>query len=409
MPPPPSPLCQAIGRGDLQGRAAALCVSEVRMCLAACVSGAGADNFPGAGRSGTDGDLRGGLTCWRPPLAQLRELAGICLSFSVDTLPDSVCAGSVAARGDRRSRKDTSNRRMLMLDALPAVLGACCAAAAATMTEEDDDGSSEYDSDFCDNDDEALPVARGNGGGGNIAAAAARTAGAARKGKAKLVGSGSRGGGSGRTTSTCGSRASSSRSGGGVRTSSACRPRRGSGAAGGGVSGRLPERGETVLSDVLDALLDRPWPPELALPLLVMFEEIYGLIEMLGSPATESGRRASEDGGGSPEDVGGRTDKGDLGGRERVWWRVRSRLMEIVWTGGLEGADFTGILRQVGFCLLRVSSWPPNLCAEGRGSQFSVEPVPRGVECHWFVRDCTYDVLLLKRFDAQVSGGMTET
>lgn len=317
------------------------------MCLAACVSGAGADNFPGARGSGTDGNLRGDLTCWRPPLAQLRELAGICLSFSVDTVSDSPAAGSVAARGDGNSRKDISNRRMLILDALPAVLGACCAVAAAATAEEHDD-SSECDSGIGDNVEKAFPGSRGDGGGGNMAAAA--TAGATRKGKAKLVGSGTRGGGAGgRTTSTGGSRAISSHGGGGIRTSSACRPRRGSGVPGGGVGERLPERGEAVLSDVLDALLDRPWPPELVLPLLVMFEEIYGLIEMLGSPATESGREASDGGGGSPERVGGGTDKGDVGGRERVWWRVRSRLMEVVRTGGLEGADFTGILRQVGF------------------------------------------------------------
>ncbi|CAM9274925.1 unnamed protein product [Laminaria digitata] len=343
---------QAIGRGDLQGRAASLCVSEVRMCLAACVSGAGADNFPAARRSGNDGDQRGGLTCWRPPLAQLRELAGICLSFSVDTPSDIRAAGSVATRGDERSRKDASNRRMLMLDALPAVLGACCAATAAASEEEDNDGSSECDSDVGDSDDEAFPGARGDRGGGGIAAAAAAAAtGSTRKGKGKLVGGGNSGGG-GRTTSTDGSRASNIRSGGRVRSSSACRPHDGSGVAGGGVGvgGRLPERGETVLSDVLDALLDRPWPPELVLPLLVMFEEIYGLIEMLGSPTTESGRGASEGDGGSPERVGAGTDKSDVGGRDRVWWRVRSRLMEIVWTGGLEGADFTGILRQV--CVL---------------------------------------------------------
>ena len=318
------------------------------MCLAACVSGAGTDNFPGARGSGTDGDLRGGLTCRRPPLAQLRELAGICLSFSVDTVSDSRAADSVAARGDGSSRRDTSNRRMLMLDALPAVLGACCAAAAAATAEEHDD-SSECESYLGDDGEEAFPDTRGDGGDGSMAAAAA-TARAARKGKEKLVGSGTGGGGGGgRTTFTDGSRAVSSRGGGGIRTSSACRPRNGSGVAGGGVGERLPERGEAVLSDVLDAVLDRPWPPELVLPLLVMFEEIYGLIETLGSPATESGRGASEGGGGSPERVGGGTDKGDVGGRERVWWRVRSRLMEIVWTGGLEGADFTGILRQVGF------------------------------------------------------------
>lgn len=86
-----------------------------------------------------------------------------------------------------------------------------------------------------------------------------------------------------------------------------------------------------ILRDVTDALLGRPWPLRLVLPLLVVFEEIYGLVELLdcraGQPPTQSAN-------------------GGAAGNGSVWARVRSRLMETVWMGGLDGADFTGVVRQ---------------------------------------------------------------
>lgn len=49
-----------------------------------------------------------------------------------------------------------------------------------------------------------------------------------------------------------------------------------------------------------------------------------------------------------------------------MWARVRSRLMECVWMGGLDGADLTGIVRQVRRCLCRcgcrVEMMPSLLC-----------------------------------------------
>lgn len=107
------------------------------------------------------------------------------------------------------------------------------------------------------------------------------------------------------------------------------------GASGGGSSmGGLPQRGEEILRDITDALLDRPWPLRLALPLLVMFEEIFGLVELLERRAFEARHQAQASGGGA------------VPGKESVWTRVRSRLMELVWMGGLDGADFTGVIRQ---------------------------------------------------------------
>ncbi|CAM9200877.1 unnamed protein product, partial [Discosporangium mesarthrocarpum] len=38
---------------------------------------------------------------------------------------------------------------------------------------------------------------------------------------------------------------------------------------------------------------------------------------------------------------------GDAGGSGSVWARVRARVMECVRSGGLDGADFTGVIRQV--------------------------------------------------------------
>ncbi|CAM9282774.1 unnamed protein product [Ectocarpus fasciculatus] len=333
---------QAIGRGDLQGRAASLCISEVRMCLSACANITGATN---GDRGSTNPVHR------RMPLAQLRELAGVCLSFSMD-IHSATASGRPAPgvyAGGRRGAEDANNRRVLMLQAFPAVLGACCAVAAAEEEEEeeeeedeeddddddDDDDenndSSEADSDHGDDGEDQSTVERGGGkrSAATVAAAAARKT---RKGKGKSIGN-----------NECEHRRRGvgDRVGDGLSTGVRGRSRSGKviasegGASGGGSSqGGLPQRGEAILWDVTDALLDRPWPLRLALPLLVMFEEIFGLVELLERRACEARHQAQESGGGA------------VPRKESVWTRVRSRLMEVVWMGGLDGPDFTGVIRQ---------------------------------------------------------------
>ncbi|CBN77360.1 expressed unknown protein [Ectocarpus siliculosus] len=330
---------QAIGRGDLQGRAASLCISEVRMCLSACANMTGVAN---GDRGSTNPVHR------RMPLAQLRELAGVCLSFSMD-IHSATASGRPAPgvyAGGRRGAEDANNRRVLMLQAFPAVLGACCAVAAAEEEEEEeeeeddddddedeDNDSSEADSDHGDDGEDQSTVERGGGKRGGAAAAAARKM---RKGKGKSVGTNE----DERRRSSVGDHV-----GDGLSTGVRGRSRSGKvisngrGASGGGWSeGGLPQRGEAILWDVTDALLDRPWPLRLALPLLVMFEEIFGLVELLERRGCEARHQAQESGGGA------------VPGKESVWTRVRSRLMELVWMGGLDGADFTGVIRQV--CVL---------------------------------------------------------
>lgn len=333
-PAQPAALLQAIGRGDLQGRAASLCISEVRMCLSACADRSG----PG------DDDRRSASTIHRRvPLAQLRELAGVCLSFSMDA--PSVARAGVYAGGGRRGAEDANNRRVLMLEALPAVLGACAVAAAEEEEDDDDDDgtdedddnhkdhSSESDSDRGEEGADAPMAERGRGGrgrGGRASATTAATAAAAagKKGKGKGKSGGSN---DGRRWSSISGRADGS-----IRKGARHNPRSKVAASGGGGGwgrGGLPERGEAILRDVTDALLGRPWPLRLVLPLLVVFEEIYGLVELLDC------RRARQ----PPTQSAG----GGTAGNGSVWARVRSRLMETVWMGGLDGADFTGVVRQV--------------------------------------------------------------
>eukprot|EP00752_Nemacystus_decipiens_P007038 g6313.t1 len=325
---------QAIGRGDLQGRAASLCISEVRMCLSACADSSG----PG------DDDRRSASTILRRmPLAQLRELAGVCLSFSMDVPSVARAPGDRPATGvyagGRRGAEDANNRRILMLEALPAVLGACFAVAVAGEeedggTDEDDDNhddrSSESDSDRGEEEaDEPMVERRRGGKGGRASVSAAAAAGKNGKGKGKSGGSND-----GRRWSTTSAQADGSMRKG-TRHNTHSKTTANGGGGGGFGRGGLPEQGEAILRDVTDALLHKPWPLRLVLPLLVLFEEIYGLVELLDGrarqPATES--------------VIGETARGGS-----VWARVRSRLMETVCMGGLDGADFTGVVRQV--CVL---------------------------------------------------------
>eukprot|EP00903_Cladosiphon_okamuranus_P013494 g12569.t1 len=333
---------QAIGRGDLQGRAASLCISEVRMCLSACADGSSGSGYEG--RRSTSTVHR------RMPLAQLRELAGVCVSFSMDVpavarAPSGRPAAGVYA-GGRRGAEDANNRRVLMLEALPVVLGACCAVAAA---EEEEEGGEDSDDDADDDDDDPTDhisesdidqgeedaddpmVGKGSRGRGARAPVASTVAG--RKGKGKGM--------EGGNTDTRRWRRHSGRAVGSIQEGARPTPRSKVTACGGGGGGSgwspggLPERGEAILRDVTDALLDRPWPLRLVLPLLVAFEEIYGLVEMLdwraGQPVMEIAR-------------------GGTAGKQSVWARVRLRLMETIRAGGLDGADFTGVVRQV--CVL---------------------------------------------------------
>lgn len=324
---------QAIGRGDLQGRAASLCISEVRMCLSTC----------SYGTEICDGGRRSSSIHRRMPLAQLRELAGICLSFSMDTPSVSRRPAAGIYAGGRGGAEDANNRRVLMLEALPAVLEACCAVAVAEAEddsdEDDDDDSSESESDEGEGDEEPLfsqgrHLGEGNGGAATARADTTGVVAAARgkkpKGKGKpewdcITGSrrGIHTGASGSVHDRAG--AFSSRGTGRRR-----RKRKSKGRCQGG----LPESGEIILWDVTDALLDRPWPLRLVLPLLVVFEELFELLELLGRQATERIRQAGEGGNGA------------MSGKGSVWTRVRSRLMEVVRMGGLDGADFTGVVRQ---------------------------------------------------------------
>lgn len=296
------------------------------MCLFACADSTGA----------ADGDSRSTTPIHRRmPVAQLRELAGVCLSFSMHTsAARSTASCHPAARvyaGGRRGTEDANNRRVLMLEALPAVLGACVAVA---TVEEDDDGdeddesndsSGDFDRDHVE-DEEPAAESRGNGGEGRgaIATATVGAAGKKKKGKGKSGGNGE----NRRRRSTSSGCASRS-----VRTGARNQPRS-SKSHGDTSEGRLPERGEAILWDVTDALLDRPWPLRLALPLLVLFEEIYGLVELLDCRGTRPRRPACEDASGT------------TAREESVWTRVRSRLMEVVRMEGLDGADFTGVVRQ---------------------------------------------------------------
>lgn len=346
-------LAKAAGRGDLQGRAASLCIYEVRMCLAACSGSANNTLTPHNERPSSCGDsFQSSLNAGRRiPLGHLRELAGVCLSFSIDFSPTFRLSdprkssigglssgdgrGEVYVVGELggRGREVANNRRILMLDALPAVLSACC-----TVSDADDSnsGSSSSECDSSDYGDEF-----------QAASLVPPTNGPKRAGKMAKASAGSRDCGSERVYAVARKKKKgkrrwdqvgdgSSRDFSLIRTSARRRKthrRRAVTFDLGGYGGGLPERGEAVLWEVVDALLDRPWPPKLALPLLVMFEEIHPLVEML---------RPRTDKGGSPHAIGGWADSG-----EQVWVRVRSRLMECVWMGGMDGADFTGVLRQV--------------------------------------------------------------
>lgn len=331
------------------------------MCLAACSGSANNALAPHNERPGSCGDSfqSSHFADRRIPLGHLRELAGVCLSFSIDFSPTfrlsdprKASIGGLSggdARGEvnvmgelgGRGREVANNRRILMLDALPAVLSACCTASDVDV-DDSNSGSGSSESDSSDYGDEFQaaslePPANGPKRAGKMAKASggSRDCGSDRvyavarkkkKGKRRWDQVG--GGGTG----------SSKRSRGFslLRTSARRRTthlRRAVSSGLGSYGGGLPERGEAVLWEVVDALLDRPWPPELALPLLVMFEEIHPLVEML-RPRTGKG--------GSPHAIGGRADSG-----EEVWVRVRSRLMECVWMGGMDGTDFTGVLRQV--------------------------------------------------------------
>lgn len=323
------------------------------MCLAACSGSANNTLTPHNERPGSCGDSFQSphYDDRRIPLGHLRGLAGVCLSFSIDfsptfRLPDPRRASigglsggdgrgevNVADELGGRGREVANNRRILMLDALPAVLSACC-----TVSDADDrnsgSSSSEYDSNDCGDEFQAVslkPPTNGPQKAGKMVKAptGSRDCGdeliyavsrKKKKGKRRWdqVDGGSSGGFSLLGTSARRRKTDLKRS---VTFGL------------GGYGGGLPERGEAVLWEVVDALLDRPWPPKLALPLLVMFEEIHPLVEML---------RPRTDKRGSTHAIGDWVDSG-----EQVWVRVRSRLMECVWMGGMDGADFTGVLRQV--------------------------------------------------------------
>lgn len=421
-------LYKAMGRGDLHGRAASLCISELRICLAACAGDAVSTTYDTLPKDDVVGHNLARKNRRTPaaiqqqlPLAQLQELIDVCLSFSIDSPPSArsssvrVSYGPSGRRGGGgQGRGDGNNRRIFMLDALPSILRACCTAAAAEEGGGNNDEYGEYEEDERENnsgsdfesnfDGDIQELERPHGENSHSSARAREGEGtpSVRATKSNAAGSRyGRGGGAGTNTAgvrpnrkskerpkgkgklcdlddygDLGHRRLSDRASGSHIEHDRRIQRTGTGYRrhhqtsrvdpvavshdGGDVSNGiadegaqlLPERGRAVLLDVTGVLLDRPWPPELALPLLVMFEEIFGLIEMLGHPfrtkdvkeqwAAQGGRGDSDERGSIHSDGGRR-----VGGKEMVWAGVRSRLMECVWLAGLDGADCIGIIRQV--------------------------------------------------------------
>lgn len=371
-----------MGSGDLQGRAASRCLSEVRMCLAACTGPADhavtpdlnfypiqTSTWPVAvdAFTTTPGSSRNGATGSTPPhqqrrslrVRQLRELVGVCLAFVIHPTPtttggqDTSVDTNHASDSNRRhvrggqgpaGRVNAGNGRMLMLDVLPALLGACCASAAEEERVSDDD--SDDDDRFDSLHDGRLEVfaspdasvVRGSMGTGD----------SNLKGKGKTPTTEDYGlGGVGVCARQEKRRSRPQSTATSMVTAVATRRR--------ADDTLLPRRGQQILLDVTGALLNIPWAPELALPLLGMFEGISDILEALDECYIYAHDGAGYDlerergwGGGQ---AGGGYGVQEMGiGGEGVWAMVRSRLMECVWMGGLDGADFTGVVRQV--CVL---------------------------------------------------------
>lgn len=306
-----------MGRGELQGRAASLCMSEIRLCITARTDAndfhAQADHASNFGGSIRPKVTR--ITRRRLRLHELRELARISLAFAIDPIAATYARGTtldIANGGAMRmtgTRTDASNRRMLMLDALPVIVAACCSAAAAEEGEQNEDVDRDSDRDWDGDREDAWSPCQ------------------APHVKRGLD-----------STTNCKGKRKKPELGAGVGRENRKRLRRPRSL--GIDSPRLPLQGEEVLLEVTNSLLNQPWAPELALPLLVMFQEISDLIDLLGTSST--GERARYARGRSPGNVYG----SDIT-REGLWILVRSRLMECVWMGGMDGADFTGVVRQV--------------------------------------------------------------
>lgn len=269
-------------------------------------------------------------------LRQLRELADVCLSFIVGPASAATSGKRSRATSDADNSAERNNRRLVMLDALPAVLGACCAAAACEESEYEHSSESEDD----DTGEGIAPC-------GASPELDSGLTGNKRKGKGKTpanedscTGSGGGGGDRGDDRNDWKEqRTPHTDSGSLLGTGAGRRPRC--------VEDMLPERAAEVMVEVTSALLDRPWAPQLALPLLRMFEEVSDLVEALEEYYTD----CDEGGGGGGGGGGAVTALGasavGRGAGMGVWARVRSRLMECVWMGGLDGTDFTGVVQQV--------------------------------------------------------------
>lgn len=405
-----------MGRGNLRGRAASLCLSELRMCMVAGTAPPGsqssstasnsviaadihhrddgASNILGYGDDSAFGraaavgavanqtvDHSGHLLRQQlPPLRlhQLREIADVCLSFIFD--PD--LTSTTATDGHQRRRRatgcsyygehtaaDRNNGRVMMLDALPAVLGACCAAAAAEehgfySNSSDSENESDEDEDDMAADTMARAVDSPAEDFGPAAACSGRTNDNSRKGKGKKNPTrsdhhsviGGRGKGGHRVTRQ---HQGQRHRNGDVSVAAGVGRRRVRATAGGQGRGDnfLPKRGAEVVVEITNALLDKPWGPQSALPLLRMFGEISDLVEALDkSCADHDGHvgiavelEADQRGRGWGRDSERWIEDGASahGRKTGVWTGVRSRLLECVWTGGLDGADFTGVLQQV--------------------------------------------------------------
>lgn len=278
------------------------------MCLASIGGTAGAV------RNNADPDVAVGewsRDCGPPlGLGELRTLMRLCLSTAVDVPSDTDSAAvAVAAASAVKRRADSSNRRAAMLDLIPCLFSACCCAPSAACEED-------FERDRLGHAGKAL--SSGWGEGDEVGTVSVR------KGKRRAIDV---------QAETAGQSAVDSE----------------------GVLVRDVQKGYlepawSALEEVKSALLDSPWLPELAVPLLKVFEEIEGLLSSLepvrGWAVQEDDVRAGDFD--AVRFIGETQGDGcSLLVREGVWTKVRSRLMECLWMGGMDGADFTGVIRQV--------------------------------------------------------------
>ncbi|CAM9212662.1 unnamed protein product [Choristocarpus tenellus] len=295
---------EAIGIGHLRGRSATHCLSEVHICLSTC--------------SGNDG-----FSVDQPliPLAHLRVLAGLCLSLAIDHQPQESGPANREGSGARIAGQDFNNRRMLMLEALPPILRACCSVANGKRS------------------DSGLRLLSGEVGYYNASSGECWEEGTDKAEEIQHPG---------------GIVSQWSGKGKGIQGKGHASKKRGCNSLGDITSTKEFEQSErAVLRDITDVLLAQPWPPELVLPLLVTFGELSDLLDCLKTDGPDNFVSRNDPSHKETGEGGMRTGRGQVEGQGEhsagggVWARVRGRLMECLLRGCLDGADLTGIARQV--------------------------------------------------------------